>query len=56
MFKGYHKTDNNYDSHSKQGAGVFYREEFNTLNELWGSFLEENRNKTIWLLALDIKI
>lgn len=38
MFKGYHKTDNNYDSHSKQGAGVFYREEFNTLNELWGKF------------------
>ena len=33
-FKGYTKTENSIEASTKQGAGVFYREEFNTVKEL----------------------
>jgi len=32
--KGYTKTENNLDANTKQGAGIFYREEFNSVKEL----------------------
>ncbi len=37
-FKGYQIIDNRLDAHNKQGAGLFYREEFNTFSELWEKF------------------
>ncbi|HON17538.1 MAG TPA: translocation/assembly module TamB domain-containing protein [Salinivirgaceae bacterium] len=43
--KGYQKIDNRIDNHSKQGAGIFYREEFNTLSELWEKFFKKNSPK-----------
>jgi hypothetical protein len=42
-FKGYAKSDNNTESNSKQGAGVFYREEFNTLGELWEKIFKKKQ-------------
>lgn len=41
MFKGYRLSDNNLHTHPKQGAGIFYREEFNTLRELWDKFFKK---------------
>ncbi|MDY0281108.1 MAG: translocation/assembly module TamB domain-containing protein [Salinivirgaceae bacterium] len=42
-FKGYAKSDNQTEDRSKQGAGVFYREEFNTFRELWNKLFGNDK-------------
>ena len=42
-FKGYTKSDDNTEADTKQGASIFYREEFNTFKDLWQKFFKKSK-------------